>query len=193
MSETIEEKLQLRLKDNFEWYVLKTYGPEGIEEKVKECIIAEVENTKLDEDVGRIVIQEEDIFEIKRGKKVTRTRKKYQGYIFIEMEPSQELCRIILSQNFVSGFVGGEKNNPLCIEDHEAMKILEDHFKQVAPKPKLNFDLGEDVKINNGPFQGTEGVVKSIDGEKGKLVVNVNIFGRVTPVDLEAWQVAKAE
>jgi transcriptional antiterminator NusG len=189
--ETPEDELVIRKKETFDWYVIKTYGPEGIEEKVRDGIEKDIEDANIQSTLGRIIIPEEDVYEIKRGKKVTKTRKKFQGYIFIEMENTEEICHIILSQQYVSGFVGGGKENPCPMDDFDIERILEDHFQKTKPKPKSIFDVGETVKIGNGSFEGVEGKVKSIDVEKGKMHISIVIFGRQTDIELESWQVEK--
>jgi transcriptional antiterminator NusG len=189
--DTSNESLAIRLKESFEWYVIKTFGPEGIEEKVRTCIETEIKLSGIEACVGRIVVPEEDIFEIKNGKKTTRTRKKFQGYIFIEMENTEEMRRVILSQQYISGFVGGEKSKPCPMDDEDITRILEDHFNQSTPIPKSIFKVGEIVRIAKGTFEGVEGSVKTIELQKGKMIVSVLIFGRITEVEIESWHVEK--
>jgi transcription termination/antitermination protein NusG len=179
-----------------QWFVLHTLS--GQEQKVKESIEKRLKTEEMGEYIKEVLVPMEKVAEVRSGKKSVTTRKLYPGYVFIDMILLDENKRVIEKPWYfiretqgVIGFVGGERPSPTSAEEIESIKAQisdsEDH-----EKPKVNFDVGETVKINDGPFLNFSGVIEEIEPERGKLKVTVNIFGRNTPVELEYWQVEKA-
>lgn len=161
-----------------------------------------IEKRKVREEVTdlihQVLIPTERVEEVKRGKRATTTRKFFPGYILINMDLLDEKNQLIdRSWYFIRdtpgiiGFVGGERPIPLRKEEIDSiLSQMQDREDKVVPK--VNFDRGETLNVNDGPFKGMTGVVEEVDQEKGKLKVSVSIFGRSTPVELEFWQVEKA-
>ncbi len=161
-----------------------------------------IEKRKVREEVTdlihQVLIPTERVEEVKRGKRATTTRKFYPGYILINMDLLDEKSQLIdRSWYFIRetpgiiGFVGGDRPIPLRKEEVDSiMSQIQDREDKVVPK--VNFERGETLNVNDGPFKGMTGVVEEVDQEKGKLKVSVSIFGRSTPVELEFWQVEKA-
>ena len=177
------------LKMEKNWYIIHTYS--GFEKKVAEALKSRVEAEKLDEKFGEIMVPTEDVIEIKQGKKVVTPKLFYPGYVLVEMELDDETWHVVRSTPRVTGFVGsGQTPTPLSIE--EVDRIV--HKVEVAaenPKPKLEFERGESVKITEGPFKDFTGSVEEINADRSTLRVMVTIFGRATPVELDFYQVEK--
>ncbi len=161
-----------------------------------------IEKRKVREEVTdlihQVLIPTERVEEVKRGKRATTTRKFYPGYIIINMDLLDEKNQLIdRSWYFIRetpgiiGFVGGDRPIPLRKEEVESI-MSQIHDREDKVVPKVNFERGETLNVNDGPFKGMTGVVEEVDQEKGKLKVSVSIFGRSTPVELEFWQVEKA-
>jgi transcription termination/antitermination protein NusG len=179
-----------------DWFVLHTLA--GQEQRVKESIEKRMKAEEMGEYIQEVLVPMERVVEVRSGKKSVTTRKLYPGYVFIFMALLDENRRIIEKPWYfirdtqgIIGFVGGERPTPASMEEIELIKAQisesEDH-----EKPKVNFEVGETVKINDGPFLNFSGMIEEIEPERGKLKVTVNIFGRNTPVELEYWQVEKA-
>ncbi len=177
------------------WYIISTYA--GQESKVKENLEQRVDTYKLREKVFNIIIPSEDVTEIRKKKKVIKNRKFFPGYILIEMdvdidsEEGKEILHILRHTPKVTGFVG-TKTRPIPLSDkevNEIMSLMEDRKKK--PRMASYFDVGDHVKITEGPFMNFNGVVEEVTPEKGKMKVVVTIFGRPTPVELEFAQVEK--
>ena len=179
------------------WFAVQTLS--NSENKAKKYIDKYLKQEEMDEFIFQVLMPTEQVTEIKDGKKKTRERKLYPGYLFVNMRLYdddgtlfKEPWYFIKEASGVINFIGGERAHPL--KDEEIERIL----KQVAEAegkevPKVNFEEGEEVKINDGPFMNLTGRVDEIDIERGKLKVSVSIFGRFTPVELEFWQVQKDE
>jgi transcriptional antiterminator NusG len=149
-----------------------------------------VKNLGLDEFFGDVLIPSETVVELKKGEKKTSSRKFFPGYILVNMELNDETWHVVKETSKVTGFVGG--NNPFPIPDEEVAKItrrMEEGAEK--PRPKVQFEVGETVRVVDGPFLNFAGVVEDVRPEKGKLRVMVSIFGRATPVELEFMQVEK--
>ncbi|MDR0715641.1 MAG: transcription termination/antitermination protein NusG [Puniceicoccales bacterium] len=179
------------------WFTLQTLSNQ--EYKVKASIETIIRENGLENVISEILIPSEVVSEIKNGKKYTRTRKFYPGYVFIHMkmydrdgEILQTPWQLVRNANGVVRFVGN--NNPVALKESEIGEIIA-KMQAVEGKsvPKFSFDIGETVKINDGPFLNLTGEIEAIDTEAGRLRVQVSMFGRLTPVDLEFWQVKKAE
>jgi transcriptional antiterminator NusG len=179
-----------------QWFVLHTLS--GQEGKVRESIERRSKQEELTDLIGEVLIPTEKVSEVKRGKKTTTTRKFYPGYVLIHIclyDDSKQLVDkswyFMQETPGIIGFIGGERPVPLRPEEVQSiMQQIEEKKEKV--KPKVSFQAGETVKINDGPFLNFNGVIDEIDPERGKLKVSVSIFGRSAPVELEYWQVEKA-
>lgn len=171
------------------WYIVHTYS--GFEQRV-ELTINEMMRTGQDGGlIKQVVMPTEKVVEMVKGQKRTSTRKFYPGYVMVQMVLTDETWHLIQSIPRVTGFVGG-KNRPTPMLDSEAEKILSMmESRQEQPRPKFNFERGDDVRVIDGPFSGFNGVVEDVNYDKGKLRVSVSIFGRQTPVELDFVQVDK--
>ena len=171
------------------WYIIHTYS--GFENKVKESLEGRVTAFGLSEKIGRVLVPTEDVIEVRGGKKITSTRMFYPGYVLVEMEMDNDTWHLVRSTPRVTGFVGsGQMPSPLTAE--EVDRIV--HKVEVAaenPKPKLEYEKGESVKITDGPFKDFTGMVDEINDDRSTLRVMVTIFGRATPVELDFYQVEK--
>ena len=178
-----------------QWFVIHTLS--GQEAKVKESIEKRLKAEEMGDFIKEVLVPMEKVVEVRNQKKTVSTRKLWPGYVFVDMILLDENNRIIEKPWYfiketpgVIGFVGGEPPTPTPADEVESIKnqisASEEH-----EKPKVSFEVGETVKINNGPFLNFSGVIEEIEPERGKLKVTVNIFGRNTPVELEYWQVEK--
>lgn len=179
-----------------QWFVIHTLS--GQEQKVKESIEKRLKAEEMGEYIREVLVPMEKVAEVRSGKKTVTTRKLYPGYVFVDINLLDDGKRIIEKPWYfiretpgIIGFVGGDRPTPTSQDEIASIKSQisdsEDH-----EKPKVNFEVGETVKINDGPFLNFSGVIEEIEPERGKLKVTVNIFGRNTPVELEYWQVEKA-
>lgn len=173
------------------WYIVHTYS--GFEQRVQKTI-AEMQRTGQDQGlIEEVVVPTEKVQEPSRHgeKSRTTTRKFYPGYIMVRMVMTDLSWHLVQSIPKVTGFVGG-KNRPAPMRDSEAQRILKlMEMRQETPRPKFNFEVGDDVRVIEGPFDGFNGVVEDVNHDKGKLRVSVSIFGRQTPVELDFGQVSK--
>lgn len=170
------------------WYGVHTYS--GFENKVKLSLIERIKNMQLEDSFGEVLIPSETVVELKKGEKRTSSRKFFPGYILVNMALNDETWHVVKETSKVTGFVGG--NNPVAIPDEEILKItrrIEEGAEK--PRPKVLFEVGETVRVTDGPFLNFSGVVEDVKPDKGKLRVMVSIFGRATPVELEFMQVEK--
>jgi transcriptional antiterminator NusG len=171
------------------WYIVHTYS--GFENKVKEALEQRIQAYGLQEDVGEILIPTEDIVEKRAGREVKSARKFFPGYILVEMNMTDNAWHVVKNTPKVTGFVGaGSKPTPLSREEVEQI-LLQVRTAAEKPKPKYTFDRGDQVRINEGPFSGFNGVVDEVNTDKNTLKVMVTIFGRATPVELDYLQVEK--
>lgn len=182
MSEAIEPKSR--------WYIVHTYS--GFEHRVEQTI-REMMRTGQDQGlIHEVVVPTEKVIELVKGEKRTSTRKFYPGYIMVKMVMTDYSWHLVQTIPRVTGFVGG-KNRPAPMRDSEAQKILNMmEQRQEKPRPKFNFERGDEVRVVDGPFSGFNGVVEDVNYDKGKLKVSVSIFGRQTPVELDFVQVSKS-
>jgi len=179
-----------------QWFVIHTLS--GQEQKVKESIEKRLKTEEMGEYIKEVLVPMEKVAEVRSGKKTVSTRKLYPGYVFIDMVLLDENNRVIEKPWYfirdtpgIIGFVGGDRPTPTPAEEIESIKAQMSESEDTE-KPKVHFDVGETIKINDGPFLNFSGVIEEIEPERGKLKVTVNIFGRNTPVELEYWQVEKA-
>ncbi len=172
-----------------QWYVVHTLT--GQEEKVKLTLESRSKESEAGTLIGQVMIPTEQVSEIRSGKKRISTRKFFPGYVLVEMELTDESWYLVKSVPGVTGFVGAGPR-PTALSDGEIHSIQQQaEEKREKPVPKVVFAKGEAVKIIEGPFTNFNGAIQDINPERGKLRVNVSIFGRSTPVELEYWQVEK--
>lgn len=178
-----------------QWFVLHTLS--GQEARVKEGIEKRIQLEEMEDLIGEVLIPTEQVSEVKRGKRTTTTRKFYPGYVLIHMALYDADYSIVDKTWYfiqdipgIIGFVGGEKPVPLRQEEVDSI-LNQIEEKKEKVKPKVEFEVGETVKITDGPFLNFNGVIEEIDPERGKLKVSVSIFGRNAPVELEYWQVER--
>lgn len=171
------------------WYVIHTLT--GEETKVKRRLLSQGKIMNLQDKISQVLIPTEVVSEIKSGKKKISERKFFPGYILAEMELTDEVWYLVKNTLGVTGFVSaGDK--PITLQEDEVSNIIK-HIeeKKEKPAPKVTFEMGEAVKIIDGPFTNFNGAVAEVNPEKGKVKVSVMIFGRPTPVELEYWQIEK--
>ena len=171
------------------WYILQTFS--GFEQKIAEIIKDTVKKKNLDEKIQEVLVPIHEITEVKRGKRVQRKKKYFPSYVLLKMEMSKDLYHMIKNIQKVTGFLG-PTGNPASVSETEIDKIM-GRIKEgtLAPKTQISFDIGEQVKVCEGPFASFSGLVEEVDEEKARLKVSVSIFGRPTPIDLEYNQVEK--
>ncbi|VVM05203.1 transcription termination/antitermination protein NusG [Methylacidimicrobium tartarophylax] len=179
-----------------QWYVLHVLSAH--EGRVKKSIERRIQTEEMGGLIGQVVIPVERVSEIRRGKRVQMDRKIYPGYVFVRMQLRDSQDKLVERSWYfiretpgVIGFAGGE--NPLPMPREQVVDILRQMKEgKERPSPKTSFAVGDRVKVGDGPFLNSEGVVEEVDLERGKLWISVNMFGRSTPVELEFWQVEKA-
>jgi transcriptional antiterminator NusG len=179
-----------------QWFVLHTLS--GQELKVKESIEKRLKTEEMGEYIKEVLLPMEKVAEVRNGKKTVTSRKLYPGYVFIDMVLLDEGGKVIERPWYfirdtqgIIGFVGGDRPTPTPAEEIESIKS-QIAASEDTERPKVSFEVGETVKINDGPFLNFSGVIEEVDPDKGKLKVTVNVFGRNTPVELEYWKVEKA-
>jgi transcriptional antiterminator NusG len=179
-----------------QWFVIHTLS--GQEQKVKESIEKRLKAEEMGEYINEVLVPMEKVAEVRSGKKTVSTRKLHPGYVYIDMALVDENRRILEKPWYfirdtpgIIGFVGGERPMPVTPEEIAVIKEQVSESEDTE-RPKVHFDVGETIKINDGPFLNFSGVIEEIEPDRGKLKVTVNIFGRNTPVELEYWQVEKA-
>ncbi|MDY6830815.1 MAG: transcription termination/antitermination protein NusG [Thermodesulfobacteriota bacterium] len=171
------------------WYVVHVYS--GFENKVQKSLEDRIASSGCAEKFGEVIVPTEQVVELVKGKKKESSRKFYPGYILVQMELDDETWHVVANTAKVTGFLGG-RNKPAPITDQEADKILERiEAGKLKPQPKYSFEVGDEVRVTEGPFATFSGLVETVNQEKGKLRVLVSIFGRSTPVELDFMQVAK--
>ncbi len=179
-----------------QWFVIHTLS--GQENKVKESIEKRMKAEEMGEFIKEVLVPIEKVVDVRGGKKTVTNRKLHPGYVYIDMVLLDESRGILPKPWFFIqetpgkiGFVGGDRPVPVTADEMEVIKATISDSED-AERPKVSFAVGENVKINDGPFMNFNGAIEEVDPERGKLKITVNIFGRNTPVELEYWQVEKA-
>lgn len=171
------------------WYSVSVLS--NYEKKIAETIRQSVIDAGMEEQIEEVLVPTEEVIEVRRGKKVTTERRFMPGYVLVRMEMSDEGYHLIISINRVTGFLGPQ-GRPMPMRDAEVNQILNRVQEgEETPRTLIHFEIGEKVKINGGHFEGFDGNVEEVDEEHQRLKVNVSIFGRATPVELEFTQVSK--
>lgn len=171
------------------WYIIHTYS--GFEQRVEQTIQQMIRSGEAQDQIEEVVVPTERVVELVKGEKRTSTRKFYPGYVMVKMIMTDLSWHLISNIQRVTGFIGG-KNRPTPMRESEAARILSMmEARQEQPRPKFNFERGDEVRVIDGPFGGFNGVVEDVNYDKGKLRVSVSIFGRQTPVELDFVQVDK--
>ena len=171
------------------WYSVSVLS--NFEKKIAEQIRQSVIESGLEEQIEEVLVPTEEVIEVRRGKKVTTERRFMPGYVLVRMEMSDRTYHLINSINRVTGFLGPQ-GKPMPMRDAEVNAILNRVEEgQEAPRNLIRFDIGERVKVTDGPFEGFDGMVEEVDEQHSRLKVSVSIFGRATPVELEFTQVSK--
>jgi transcriptional antiterminator NusG len=176
--------------DGMRWYVVHAYS--GMEKAVERNILERVSNAGMETRFGRTLVPTEEVVELKNGQRRTTERKFFPGYVLIEMAMDDETWHLVKNTSKVTGFVGGARNRPAPISEADVQKIV-DQMKDGTEKPrhKVEFIVGEYIRVKEGPFTDFNGTVEDVNYDKNKLRVSVTIFGRSTPVELEFSQVEK--
>lgn len=171
------------------WYIVHAHS--NFEKKVAEAIKERAEQAGLQELFDDVLVPMEEVVEVRRGRKVSSERKFFPGYVLVKMDMTDQAYHLIKSTPKVTGFLGAN-NKPMPIAESEAMRILQQVQEGVdRPKPSVTFEIGEQVRVADGPFASFSGHVEEVDDERARLKVAVSIFGRATPVELEYSQVEK--
>lgn len=171
------------------WYVLHVYS--GFEQKISDSIMEQAAKKGIEDQIEEILVPTEEVVEMKRGQRVNTERRVFPGYILIKMELSDIAWNLVKNTDKVTGFLGGGRR-PVPISQREAEAMVKQLQEGIdTPRPSVIYDIGEELRVTDGPFASMNGVVEEIDEEKQKLKVSVSIFGRATPVELDYSQVEK--
>ena len=186
MTDTTSER---PVNPRHKWYIVHAYS--NFEKKVKESILDQAKAQGLDEYFSDILVPTEDVVEIRRGRKVNAERKFFPGYVLVKMEMTDEAYHLIKNTPKVTGFLGSG-SKPMPVSEKEVERIIGVAAEGAErPKPTISFEIGEQVRVTDGPFASFNGAVEQVDEERARLHVAVSIFGRATPVELEYSQVEK--
>ena len=172
------------------WYIVHAYS--GMEKAVERNLRERIERSGMQAKFGRILVPTEEVVEMRNGKKAVTERRFFPGYVLVEMVMDDESWHLVKNTSKVTGFVGGAKNRPVPISEDEVMKIVSQMQEGIEkPRPKVEWEVGEVVRVKDGPFTDFNGVIEEVNYDKNKLRVSVTIFGRATPVELDFHQVEK--
>ena len=171
------------------WYIIHCYS--GFERKVAQSIQEQAEDQSIADMFGNVLVPSEEVIETRGGKKVSLERRFFPGYVLIKMEMTDRTWHLVRNTPKVTGFLGAG-NKPMPVPDHEAERVMNQVQEGVErPRPAITFEIGETIRVADGPFSSFNGTVQEIDDERARLKVAVSIFGRPTPVELEYSQVEK--
>jgi transcription termination/antitermination protein NusG len=171
------------------WYIVHAYS--NFENKVADSIREQAKQRGLVDHFEEIMVPKEKVVEVRRGRKVDAERKFFPGYVLVKMDLTDEVFHLIKNTPKVTGFLGAD-NKPMPISDAEASRIIHQVQEGIErPKPSMSFEIGEQVRVSDGPFASFNGVVEEVDDARSRVKVAVSIFGRATPVELEFGQVEK--
>ena len=188
-TQTAAAAAAVKSNPNHKWYIVHAYS--NFEKKVAESIREQAKTQGLDENFSDILVPTEDVVEIRRGRKVNAERKFFPGYVLVKMELTDEAYHLIKNTPKVTGFLGSG-SKPMPVSEKEVERIVGAIEEGVErPKPTISFEIGEQVRVTDGPFASFNGSVEQVDEERARLRVTVSIFGRATPVELEYAQVEK--
>jgi len=172
------------------WYVVHAYS--GMEKAVERNLRERIDRAGMQSKFGRILVPTEEVVEVKNGKKAVTERRFFPGYVLVEMVMDDESWHLVKHTSKVTGFVGGAKNRPVPISEDEVMKIVNQMQEGTErPRPKVEWEVGEVVRVKEGPFTDFNGAIEEVNYDKSKVRVSVTIFGRATPVELDFGQVEK--
>ena len=175
---------------NKRWYVVHAYS--GMEKAVERNLRERIDRSGMQEKFGRILVPMEEVVELKNGKKSVTERRFFPGYVLVEMEMADDSWHLVKHTSKVTGFVGGAKNRPSPISESEVSKIVNQMQEGIEkPRPKVEWVVGELVRVKEGPFTDFNGAIEEVNYDKSKVRVSVTIFGRATPVELDFAQVEK--
>jgi transcription termination/antitermination protein NusG len=190
MSESAVPDMGAPVANNMRWYVVHAYS--GMEKAVERNIRERIERAGMQDKFGRILVPTEEVVELKNGKKSVTERRFFPGYVLVEMVMDDESWHLVKHTSKVTGFVGGARNRPAPISEAEVMKIVNQMQEGLEkPRPKVEWVVGELVRVKDGPFTDFNGAIEDANYEKSKVRVSVTIFGRATPVELDFAQVEK--
>ena len=172
------------------WYIVHAYS--GMEKAVERNLRERIDRAGMQDKFGRILVPTEEVVELKNGKKSVSERRIYPGYVLVEMDMADDTWHLVKHTSKVTGFIGGARNRPAPISEAEVAKIVNQMQEGVdKPRPKVEWIVGELVRVKEGPFTDFNGAVEEVNYEKSKVRVSVTIFGRATPVELDFAQVEK--
>jgi transcription termination/antitermination protein NusG len=189
MTDTMTAPAQAASNPHHKWYIVHAYS--NFEKKVAESIREQARVQGLEDKFSEILVPTEDVVEIRRGRKVTSERKYFPGYVLVKMDLTDEAYHLIKNTPKVTGFLGSG-SKPMPVSEREVARIVGAIEEGVqTARPTIRFEIGEKVRVTDGPFASFDGSVESVDEDRARLRVSVSIFGRATPVDLEYTQVEK--
>ena len=172
------------------WYIVHAYS--GMEKAVERNLRERIDRAGMQDKFGRILVPTEEVVELKNGKKTVTERRIYPGYVLVEMDMADDTWHLVKHTNKVTGFIGGARNRPAPISEAEVGKIVNQMQESMdKPRPKVQWTVGELVRVKEGPFTDFNGAVEDVNYEKSKVKVSVTIFGRATGVELDFAQVEK--
>jgi transcriptional antiterminator NusG len=186
----VQEASATPVNPDLRWYIVHAYS--GMEKAVERNIAERIQQSGMQQKFARILVPTEEVVEVKNGQRKTTERRLFPGYVFVEMVMDDESWHLVKHTNKVTGFVGGAKNRPAPISEAEVQKIVSQMQEGTdKPRHKIEFLVGEFVRVKEGPFTDFNGSVEEVNYEKSKVRVSVTIFGRATPVELEFSQIEK--
>jgi len=190
MTESTEPTAAAAVASTKRWYIVHAYS--GMEKAVERNLRERIDRAGMQDKFGRILVPTEEVVELKNGKKSVTERRIYPGYVLVEMDMADDTWHLVKHTSKVTGFIGGARNRPAPISEAEVAKIVNQMQEGVdKPRPKVEWTVGELVRVKEGPFTDFNGAVEEVNYEKSKVKVSVTIFGRATGVELDFAQVEK--